>query len=183
MAPTKPTDTPDHRRPASLSTSPAATTLSWRPTQENTSLRSRSLAHESRSTRIALRPGCPCLPRRQAAVMVRLNNVRMRSMLILLIQLLCTCTGIEEPQQPPPPSPLPQKQPVECGRLGHCSEPTGLRDPDELHEVRTGTMHSPAPLSALCVFYASPLCMLYACAPRPHTHATTGAVLHRRQDF
>ena len=37
MAPTKPTDTPDHRRPASLSTSPAATTLSWRPTQEHLS--------------------------------------------------------------------------------------------------------------------------------------------------
>ena len=76
------------------------------------------------------------MPRRQAAVMVRLNNVRMRSMLILLIQLLCTCTGIEEPQQPPPPSPLPQKHPVECGRPTLCSEASGLRDPDELHEVR-----------------------------------------------
>ena len=104
------------------------------------------------------------MPRRQAAVMVRLNNVRMRSKLILLIQLLCTCTGIEEPQQPPPPSPLPQKQPVECGRLGHCSEPTGLRDPDELHEVRTGTMHSPQHHSllymrVLCISSMHALCM------------------------
>ena len=39
-----------------------------------TSLRSRSLAHESRSTRIALRSGCPCLPRRQATNMLILTR-------------------------------------------------------------------------------------------------------------
>ena len=38
---------------------------------------------------------------------------------------------------PTPPNPPPQKRPVECGRPGQCpSETAGLRDPDELHEVR-----------------------------------------------
>ena len=42
------------------------------------------------------------------------------------------------PSPPPtPPPPPPQKRPVECGRPGQCpSETAGLRDPDELHEVR-----------------------------------------------
>ena len=50
---------------------------------------------------------------------------------------------------PPPPSPVPpspshpppQKRPVECGRPGQCpSETSGLRDPDELHEVRFASL-------------------------------------------
>ena len=49
------------------------------------------------------------------------------------------------PSTPPPlPSPPPPQRPVECGRPGVCSETPGLRDPNELHEVRACTQPNPS---------------------------------------
>ena len=84
----------------------------------------------------------------------------------LLIGYGWDCTGCNCPGDPSPPPPSPQQRPVECGRPGHCSEEAGLRDPDELHEVR-------ACIPSCCVG-----CTLCACSPRPHPRP--GALLLRR---
>ena len=68
---------------------------------------------------------------------------------------------LPSPSAPSPPPP--QQRPVECGRPGLCSEAAGLRDPDELHEVR------------VCM-----PCTLYSCSTMPLS-PSTGALLHRRQ--
>ena len=57
------------------------------------------------------------------------------------------------PSTPPPlPSPPPPQRPVECGRPGVCSETPGLRDPNELHEVRACTQPNPSHACALYAF-------------------------------
>ena len=77
------------------------------------------------------------------------------------------------PSTPPPlPSPPPPQRPVECGRAGVCSETPGLRDPNELHEVRACTQPNP---SHACALYMR---LLTARAP---TLSWPGAVLLQRQ--
>jgi len=63
------------------------------------------------------------------------------------------------PPHSPPQIPPPQQRPVECGgaRPGDCSEAAGLRDLDELHEVRARNSSNHVHICTVC-----------ACSPRPH---------------
>ena len=78
------------------------------------------------------------------------------------------------PPPPPPPPPLPPLQPlpptapVVCGKPGGCSEAAGLKEADELHEVRLQRTH---PIMRLSADRASTL------------PAATGAVLLRHPAF
>ena len=90
-----------------------------------TSLRSRSLAHESRSTRIALRSGCPCLPRRQATNMLILTRDHLTckshcTHTASQHRLYSTVATVELSNTSPPPTPptVPYLTPL-AWRLGH----------------------------------------------------------------
>ena len=80
-------------------------------------------------------------------------------------------------ESPPPPSPSspspppPQQRPVECGRPGQCSDTPGLRDPNELHQVRACATQ---PITCMCS-----LCAFAQRAPLPSPWP--GAVLLQRQ--
>ena len=60
---------------------------------------------------------------------------RRMKMSVLLVSLCFVIVNVKA--HPADKPPLPQKLPVQCGRPGRCSEVAGLKDPDELHEVRT----------------------------------------------
>ena len=83
----------------------------------------------------------------------------------------------ESPPPPPPPSPSspspppPQQRQVECGRPGDCSDTAGLRDPNELHEVRACATQ---PITHACALY-----VFAQRAPLPSPWP--GAVLLQRQ--
>ena len=64
---------------------------------------------------------------------------RRMKMSVLLVSLCFMIANVKA--HPADKPPLPQKLPVQCGRPGRCSEVAGLKDPDELHEVRTTASH------------------------------------------
>ena len=94
------------------------------------------------------------------------------SYLVLLEAAVCNHSPPVSPPSPPvsPPSPPmpPQARPAECGKPDSCpSERAGLRDPDELHEVRLCNASHHVHVHALCM-----------CSSRPYPRP--GAVLLRR---
>ena len=82
-------------------------------------------------------------------------KIRVSTVLLKMLAALCMLNSAGAMTTPPPPSTPPYGR-VECGKPGLCSEAAGLRNPNELHEVRACNASS-LTFRALSMLTATPI--------------------------
>ena len=81
-------------------------------------------------------------------------KIRVSTVLLKMLAALCMLNSAGAMTTPAPSTPPYGR--VECGQLGRCSEAAGLRDPNELHEVRACNASS-LTFRALSMLTATPI--------------------------
>ena len=82
-------------------------------------------------------------------------KIRVSTVLLKMLAALCMLNSAGAMTTPPPPSTPPYGR-LECGKPGACNENAGLRNPNELHEVRACNASS-LTFRALSMLTATPI--------------------------